>query len=207
MNGDTIAVNYPAKVEELKAQRLEIRRLLHRCKILARGMKASRPSRSGFMPAEPSLRTPTNREFADRMVQLYVSRFESVFRNLHVPSFWTEYEQYWRNPIEASSAVQFQIKLVIAIGSGLHRDSPDTDMVRLRSSQWVHAAQAWVSGPMEKDRLSISGIQVSCLLILARQVLSISADLVWLAVGTLSRMAIHIGLHRDPERFAKMSLL
>ncbi|CAM1509693.1 Fc.00g000280.m01.CDS01 [Cosmosporella sp. VM-42] len=80
-------------------------------------------------------------------------------------------------------------------------------MARLKSSQWVHAAQSWASGPMGKDRISLSGLQVQCLLILARQVLSIGGDLVWIAVGTLIRTAMHMGLHRDPQRLAGITLL
>ena len=201
-NGDT---NDSAEVEVTKHLRSEIQRLIHRCKLLARSLKASSPGRS--MSRTESSPCAVDQDFADRMAKLYVSHFESAFRILHVPSFWAEYEQYWRNPAEASSALQFKIKLVIAIGSSLYRDAPDVDMVHLRSSQWVHAAQSWVSAPMEKDRISLSGLQVQCLLILARQVISISGDLIWIAIGTLARTAMHMGLHRDPQHFAGMSLL
>lgn len=141
------------------------------------------------------------------MAHLYVSRFESAFRILHIPSFWTEYEQYWNSPQEASSVLQFKITLVIAIGSSIYRDTLDADMVRWRSSQWVHEAQSWISAPMEKNRISIDGLQIQCLLILARQALSISGDLVWIAVGTLARTAMQMGLHRDPRHFGRMNIL
>jgi len=52
---------------------------------------------------------------------------------------------------------------------------------------------------MEKDRLSISGLQVQLSLILVRQTLSISGDLIWIAMGTVIRTAIQLGLHRDPK--------
>ena len=206
-DGDTAADVYSAEVEVFKAQRSEVQRLLHPCKIFARGMKAFRPSRSIPGPAVPNLSMLLDRDFANRMTQLYISRFESAFRILHVPSFWTEYEQYWRNPTETSSAVQFKIKLVIAIGSSLYRSGSDTDMVRSVSAQWVYAAQSFVSGPMEKDQLSLDGLQVQCLLILARQFLYISGDLIWIAVGTLARTAMQMGLHRDHENFANMAVL
>lgn len=141
------------------------------------------------------------------MARLYVSHFESVFRVLHVPSFWSEYEQYWRSLPEEHGALQYKIKLVIAIGSSLYRDTPDTDMVRRKSCQWIHEAQSWISAPMEKDRLSLDGLQIQCLLILARQVLSTSGDLVWISIGTLVRTAMQMGLHRDPRQFGGMSIL
>lgn len=145
--------------------------------------------------------------WADQMAQLYVTRFESVFRILHIPSFWAEYEIFWKNPEQASMALQSKVKLVIAIGSSLYRDTADADNVRWSTCRWVHEAQAWVSGPVNKDRINLNGLQVQCLLILARQVLSIGGDLVWIAVGTLVRTAMHMGLHRDPTHFRAMTVL
>lgn len=59
---------------------------------------------------------------------------------------------------------------------------------------------------MEKDSLGISGLQVQCLLILARQSLAVGGDLMWIAMGTLLHTAIQLGLHRDLKHFSKMSV-
>ena len=141
------------------------------------------------------------------MTQLYISRFESAFRILHIPSFQTEYEKYWTNPAEAAGALKFKVQLVVAIGSSLYREPFNAAIIRSAASEWVHAAQNWLSGPMEKDRLSISGLQVQCLLILARQCLSVSGDLIWIAMGTVVRTAMQLGLHRDPKHFRKLTVL
>jgi hypothetical protein len=60
---------------------------------------------------------------------------------------------------------------------------------------------------MEKNRLSISGLQVQCLLILARHTLSVGGDLIWIAMGSLVRSAMQMGLHHDPKHFTNMSIL
>jgi hypothetical protein len=60
---------------------------------------------------------------------------------------------------------------------------------------------------MEKDRLSINGLQVHCLLIIARQTLSVGGDLIWVSMGNLVRAAMQLGLHRDPRHLGKMTLL
>ncbi|RYP42685.1 hypothetical protein DL767_000054 [Monosporascus sp. MG133] len=65
--------------------------------------------------------------------------------------------------------------------------------------QWVFAAQTWLSGPLEKDRLNIAGQQIYCLTILARQIFSVDGDLVWLSKGSLVNEAMQMGLYRDPE--------
>lgn len=166
-------------------------------------MKASRPSRC-LSYSEPSLST---KDFADQMTRLYISRFESAFRILHIPSFWTEYEQYWSNPAEAANASKFKVQLVIAVGSSLYPESCNTAKIQSAACQWVYAAQNWLSGPMEKDRLGISALQVQCLLILARQTLSIGGDLIWIAMGTVVRTAMQVGLHHDPKHITRVTIL
>ena len=59
--------------------------------------------------------------------------------------------------------------------------------------------------PSEKKRLCISGLQIHCLLILARQAHGIVGDLAWVSIGTLIRSGLNMGLHRDPKVFPKMS--
>lgn len=81
--------------------------------------------------------------------------------------------------------------------------------IQTRSSMidWICAAQNWLLGPIEKDRISINGLQIQCLLILARQVLSIGEDLIWIAIGNLLRTAIQMGLNRDPKHLLRISNL
>ena len=102
---------------------------------------------------------------------------------------------------------RFKMLLVLAIGSS--QSEPGERGVELRSKvhQWVVAAQLWLSGPLEKDRLSIPGIQVHCLALLARQIFSIGGDLVWASMGSLIHRAMNMGLHRDPKYLPPMSVL
>ncbi|EHK42402.1 hypothetical protein TRIATDRAFT_319844 [Trichoderma atroviride IMI 206040] len=194
-----------AEGEATRDEKAKLERLFHRCKQLAQKIKHNDSETS--ITESVSSRFLNRKGWADQMAQLYVTRFESAFRILHIPSFWAEYDEFWKNPEEAPMALQCKVKLVIAIGSSLFRDATDADNIRRSLSPWVHEAQTWVSGPVKKDRISLSGLQVQCLLILARQVLCIGADLVWIAVGTLLRTAMHMGLHRDPSRFKTMTVL
>jgi hypothetical protein len=73
--------------------------------------------------------------------------------------------------------------------------------------QWIYAAQTWLSGPLEKDRLDITGLQIYCLTIVARQIFSIGGDTVWVSMGSLIHRAMQMGLHRDPERLPAMPVL
>ncbi|KIW82752.1 hypothetical protein Z517_01995 [Fonsecaea pedrosoi CBS 271.37] len=141
------------------------------------------------------------------MVHLYLAYFESVFRILHIPSFWIEYEQYWSAPTEADTITQLKIQLVAAIGTVVTQDATKTTGIYSTACQWLYAAQDWLAGPMKKNRISIGSLQIQCLLILARQALSVGGDVVWISMGTVVRTAMQMGLHRDPKHFKSIGIL
>ena len=166
-------------------------------------MKTPRPGR--FLSClEPVVSSPAT---ADHLIHLYESNIETAFRILHRPTFHNEYEEYKTTPTEIVDVTMLKIQLVMAIGFGLCPKFSDLNGVRKMACQWLYTAQDWLSGPIEKDRLSIDSIQVQCLLILARQVLSVGGDLSWVVMGTLLRTAMQLGLHRDPRHFPGISNL
>lgn len=173
--------------------------------MLAKAIKMSRPSRS-FSGTHSSLLS-LGMGFVNQMTDLYVSRFESAFRILHIPTFRRRFEQYWTNPTGTPEVAQMQLELVIAIGTSLQSKAMKQGEVYTAAIQSLYAAQQWLSGPIEKDRLSIDALQLQCLLIVARQTLSFGSDLIWVAVGTLVRTAMQMGLHRDPKHYRKMDTL
>ncbi|OHE99122.1 hypothetical protein CORC01_05615 [Colletotrichum orchidophilum] len=190
---------------ETKALAIEAGTLLRNCKDLARSIKSWRPSRSlgntGVNLAAPS------REVADIMLGHYLDSFESTYRILHKPTFRVEYLRFWDDPSGVKNDLRLKILLVIAIGSSLHNPEEVEPGFQRLVRQWIYTAQAWLSGPLEKDRLGINGIQIHCLTILARQIFSIGGDLVWISMGTLLHTAMQIGLHRDPIHLSPMSTL
>lgn len=190
---------------EARSLYIQIGDLLQKCKSIARRMKMGRPSRN--LPCTDFNLEPPSREIAETMAALYFRSFESTYRIIHVPSFWNEYHRYRNNPESVAIGMRLQILLVIGIGSSLHEHG-DTDIeFRNKVHQWVYAAQTWLSGPLEKDRLNITGLQVHCLTLLARQVFSIGSDLVWMSMGSLIHRAMQIGLHRDPKYLPPMCVL
>lgn len=83
----------------------------------------------------------------------------------------------------------------------------NTYSMRKLAMRWVYEARLWLLQASEKAQLDLSGLQIMCLVHLARDACGIGADLVWASAGTLMRMALYTGLHRDPDHFPKMSLL
>ncbi|OIW29326.1 hypothetical protein CONLIGDRAFT_615196 [Coniochaeta ligniaria NRRL 30616] len=197
--------DYSIQDPETRALLTQMGELLQKCKDLARRIKAGRPS--GCLSCLEFNLVPPSREVADKMVTVYVRSFESTYRILHIPSFWADYQRFWNNPGRVAIDLRLKILLIIGIGASLS-NAEDLDVgFRTRVYQWIHAAQTWLSGPLKKDRLEITGLQVYCLTILARQIFSIGGDLVWMSTGSLIHRAMQMGLHRDPKHLPAMSVL
>lgn len=96
-----------------------------------------------------------------------------------------------------------QMQLCMALGATVH-----DDRFTLRSSamQWVHEAQLWLLLPPEKSRMTIAGIQIMCMLTIAKATSAVGQDLTWVTTGGLVRQAMYMGLHRDPSCLADMSV-
>ena len=141
------------------------------------------------------------------MAKLYVQSFEPILRILHIPTFWVEYEKFWDDSEDTTADTRLKVLLVIVLGSSISRHDQADRAFRGMVHQWIHAAQSWLSGPLKKDRLELSSIQVHCLTILARQIFSVGGDLVWMSVGSLIHTAMQIGLHRDPKHLPSMPIL
>lgn len=171
------------------------------CKALGRQIKATRVP--PMMSLEFGKHMPS-RDLADELLESYFRAFESIYRILHVPSFRLEYSRYWQDPKGAREAFVIQLQLCMALGAVLH---DDTFSLRSLATRWVYEARLWLLRPSEKSRLNLSGLQAWCLIHISRDICGIGGDLVWASAGTMMRMAISIGLHRDPVHLPKMSLL
>lgn len=142
----------------------------------------------------------------DELVDLYFNTFEYCYRILDYATFKAEYEACVESLESAEGLFLVQLLLIMTITGPLHGDVGVRSQMDRRAHTWIHIAQTWLSGPVEKDRLSVTGVQVQCLLLLSRQVNRVGGDLVWISVGSLVRMAIQIGLHQDPSHLGEMSL-
>lgn len=73
--------------------------------------------------------------------------------------------------------------------------------MRATATHWVYEAQNWLSKPDFKSRLNIQSLQTNLLLLLARETINVGGELVWISAG--ARMAVYMGLHRDPVHLSK----
>ena len=118
-----------------------------------------------------------DRRVASALFSLLISTHHD--RILHIPSFEREYGLYWDESNSNSHVFVLKLVLVLSIGASLQSNSE----LKLRSSvrQWIYGAQSWFSSPFEKSRLNMNGLQIFCLLLIARQVNAVESDLVSLS--------------------------
>ncbi|KAK3385326.1 fungal-specific transcription factor domain-containing protein [Podospora didyma] len=173
-----------------------------KCKTLARTIKARRvPALPGMAIGE---HIPT-RSVADTLVDNYLRTFETVYRVVHIPSFQAEYDRYWEQPQAASQAFIVLMQLCLAIGACFHND---THSLRAQATGWIYEARVWFLLPPDKAKLlTIPGLQILCLLQIAKQTTGVAADLAWVSAGSLLRAAMLMGLHHDPDNLTRMPLL
>lgn len=147
----------------------------------------------------PTVDLPS-RDIADELVRCYIRTTESVYRILHLPTFWKDYEAVWAPQAELDPAQIVPIKLVLAIGAATYDEA---FTLRESAVRWIHECYTWLSRPDFKSRITVRYLQTSMLLLLAREACGVGWDMVWISMGELLRTAIHAGLHRDPSRLPR----
>ncbi|KAH6900072.1 hypothetical protein B0T10DRAFT_14496 [Thelonectria olida] len=153
------------------------------------------------------------REVCCSLARDYVRTFEPLYRIIHVPSFWRDYNRLWEMPCEGPplpTVFMVKLSLILAIGTTFYKAADDNELNDLRqlAQTWIQNAQWWLTGPAEKSTYNLDGLQVFCLLLLARQTtFNCTGGTSWLSAGSLLRMAITMGLHRNPKLFPTVTPL
>ncbi|GKZ37681.1 hypothetical protein AbraIFM66950_009363 [Aspergillus brasiliensis] len=119
------------------------------------------------------------KKVADQLVNAYLRTVESVYRIVHIPSFWLNYDE----------------------------GQEDLPIPRGVVLQWIYMAQNWLRSSFERSQLHFENLHLYCLLLIARQIYPVGTDLAWLSAGTLLHTAMHIGLHIDPSHMPQIPRL
>ncbi|KAK0120177.1 hypothetical protein ONS95_011583 [Cadophora gregata] len=166
---------------------------MQKCKALAKVIKSQRePQWPPVIAGLPS------KDVSDELIDCYLNTSENLYRILHVPSFRRDYEAFWIQDSAPDPVFMIQLKLVLAIGSITYDNNFS---LRASAIQLVYEAQHSLSKPDYKSQLNIRYLQANLLLLLAREIVGVSEDLIWITAGAVLRTAIYMGLHRDPAGF------
>ncbi|KAJ5579749.1 uncharacterized protein N7459_005734 [Penicillium hispanicum] len=156
-------------------------------------------------PAPGLLNDLPPREICDELVQHYMRTLGLIYRILHNPSFYQDYERFWENPPAVSPRFLMKLLLILAIGSVFYCKPGPTNELGLPVRRWIYATQWLLSGPFEKDAGNLEGLQLHCLLLLCRQAYAVDKESSWISAGNMLRQAVSQGLHRDPTHFPTLS--
>lgn len=154
-----------------------------------------------------------DRNFAEYLMQLYLSTFEYTLRILHVPSFLGQWNGMEAQPDRPLSSDVFLAKLLVVMACSacfatrekLASVGLDEKSFMQVCHSWIEAVTTWLGAMTDHAQLNLDLIQIKCLLVLAKQGTAWEGDLASLAAGSLIREAILMGLHRDPSNFSHLS--
>ncbi|OJD33319.1 c6 zinc finger domain-containing protein [Diplodia corticola] len=139
------------------------------------------------------------REIADFCVSNYFQSIERMYPLFDGPKFRAEYESFWEAPTQASLVFVVILILVICAGNGTIPND-ERPIPRSRIIRWWRLGLTWQGAAAETNERMISTIQGSFLVVLLRQIYSLSETAEWVSSGALVKNALAMGLHRDPSK-------
>ncbi|KPM37931.1 hypothetical protein AK830_g8622 [Neonectria ditissima] len=149
------------------------------------------------------------RDKTDELVSIYVRRFESYYKIIHIPTFLRDYARLW----DADPAVSgygppnllAQLLSICAIGCGLVNQSAMTSSPPYTVGKWIEVVQLWLFKQNPRAQMSLGHLQAHLLMLVAGDVHWIKIDRAWISAGMLVRNAVSAGLHREPSDFTRIS--
>ncbi|KAJ8133236.1 hypothetical protein O1611_g386 [Lasiodiplodia mahajangana] len=141
----------------------------------------------------------------DHLVQFYMHRSETLYRVLHIPSFMSQYNQYWEGNQQADYFLP-QLLSILCIGYRFFWASKgqfQTDREGIHMPTACALVRTWLDSLRGKQLVEFSSLQTEVLALLAQRVLNSQNHETWQHLGLLVRMAMTMGLHRDPSEFSR----
>jgi len=148
-----------------------------------------------------------NRPVCDRLLEAYIGASEGLYRVVHLPTFRQEYESYWEGKGHCESFLP-RLLSMMSIGSRFETEARGLGQDRLDG---VHAPTAlalvrnWLDGLSGKCLVDINTLRAEVLLVHAQRTITMHHQDSWTQLGLIVRMAMTMGLHRDPSEFPHLS--
>ncbi|KAI0970884.1 fungal-specific transcription factor domain-containing protein [Xylaria arbuscula] len=140
----------------------------------------------------------------DHLLKLYMDESETLYRVLHIPSFMLQYNQYWEGSQHVDHFLP-QLLSMLCIGyhvlsSGKVQFQNDRDGIHMPTA--CALVRAWLDSLRGKQLVEFSSLQTEVLALMAQRALKTQNHEAWQHLGLLVRMAMTMGLHRDPSEFS-----
>ena len=147
------------------------------------------------------------RAVCDRLLQAYIATSEGLYRIIHAPSFRHEYNLYWDGR-PCPEGFLPRLLCVMCIGSRFETDSKGFSLDR---SDGVHIPTAcalvrtWLDSLRGRHLVDMVTLQAEILLLHAQRMIAPRHQNTWTQLGLIARMAMTMGMHRDPSEFPQIS--
>lgn len=152
---------------------------------------------SDILPTKP---------ICDRLLDAYIGMSEGLYRIVHVPSFRAEYEVYFQTR-QASDGFLPRLMCMLSLGARFETDKRGLSHDR---KDGIHAptacalARAWLDSMRGRQIADMDTLQCEVLLLHASRMMSSRNAESWTQLGFIVRMAMTMGLHRDPDEFPQI---
>lgn len=176
---------------------------------LHRDMKAliTRAKRAKLLQLEPAftkiamLNMLPAKTTMDRCAVLYFHNIEIIYRVLHEPSFWRDYDEFWKNTESGNPSFVVILLLVVSTVNTLAAQEPlrfvgKSSSTRESAIRMIKACETWMSRQTHKH-LTLELIQIQCLIVIAKRINRIKMKRAWVSAGSLIRFGMVAGLHRN----------
>ena len=143
------------------------------------------------------------REIVDHLIHLYFDTFETVYRVLHIPTFWKQYYRFWDDSQTAKPSFVVILLLAMAAVNPISSKNPlaylgDSALARETAVVWIEVCDSWLQRQSQKH-VDLAMWQIYCLIVLAKQSNIVKKKRSWTVAGNLMRHAMSAGFHRDPS--------
>lgn len=142
------------------------------------------------------------RSVCDRLLQVFLSGSESLYRSVHIPTFMNQYERWWDGTLQFASFLP-QLLSMLCIGYRFYGAEkglgPDRESIHIPTAcalvrEWLHTLRG-------KQLMDFGTLQAEVLLLMAQRMINPNNQDSWTQLGLIVRMAMTMGLHRDPSEF------
>ncbi|KAF2664136.1 hypothetical protein BT63DRAFT_429676 [Microthyrium microscopicum] len=144
-----------------------------------------------------------NQQVAKLLSDLYFERVEIMYRILHGPKFWKDFDCFWESCSTPEQNDTFGVILILVVvitrvlAPTDQLQASEMNMVSLEpSSVVIESCEAWLSTQTRKH-LTVELFQIRILIHMAKQVNCIQLKQTWTSAGCLLRFAMAAGLHRE----------
>ena len=176
--------------------------------IIARHKRAKRAERNEYHDDAELFALLPDKSVTDRYIATYFATLETTYRVLHQPTFRRDYENLWVNNAQSSSGTVVLALLVIAI---LRCSVREIDSLKFNGNyttaretalRHISVCESWLNKQSHKH-LTLTTMQVHCLLFIAKQVNLWKRKRLWTTAGSLVRFGMSSGLHRNSDLLNK----